>query len=253
MNGVKHMDSIEYEKRTITRGVLKYTGKAKQVYITDDPDILWVHYLDQATALNGKVKETISGKGELNSAISQLLFNYLTENNIKNHYLRSISKTDELITSLDILPIEVVTRNYASGHFVSKFAAVPMQKLTPVVQEFYYKSDALDDPFINDSQILALKYATNAELDKLRYQSTIINEHLISLFQKANITLIDFKLEFGRTKNGNILLADELSPDNMRLVDVATGNSLDKDVFRKHAGDVTVGYQEVLTRLQQII
>uniref|UniRef100_UPI0025E19F86 phosphoribosylaminoimidazolesuccinocarboxamide synthase n=1 Tax=uncultured Leuconostoc sp. TaxID=173262 RepID=UPI0025E19F86 len=112
---------------------------------------------------------------------------------------------------------------------------------------------ALDDPFINDSQILALKYATNDELGKLRYESTIVNEHLIGLFHKANITLIDFKLEFGRTKNGDILLADELSPDNMRLVDVATGNSLDKDVFRKHSGDVTVGYQEVLTRLQQII
>ena len=253
MNGVKHMDSVEYDNRTVTRGALQYTGKAKQVYTTDDPNILWVHYLDQATALNGKVKETINGKGELNSAISQLLFNYLTENGIENHYLGSISKTDELITSLNILPIEVVTRNYASGHFVSKFDAVAMQQLSPIVQEFYYKSDALDDPFMNDSQIIALGYATSDELSKLRYESLMINQRLTELFQKANIQLIDFKLEFGRTKNGDILLADELSPDNMRLVDITTGNSLDKDVFRKHSGDVTVGYHEVLTRLQQVI
>lgn len=247
------MDSIEYKKRSISRTTLEYTGKAKKVYATDNPDILWIHYLDQATALNGKVKETIHGKGELNSAISHLLFTYLTNNGVANHYLYTISKTDELVTKLNILPIEVVTRNYASGHFVSKFDAVAMQKLDPIVQEFYYKSDELDDPFINDSQILALGFATADELTQLRQESQVVNKKLTRLFAKVGIKLIDFKLEFGRTKDGNILLADELSPDNMRLVDIETGKSLDKDVFRQHSGDVTVGYHEVLTRLQEII
>lgn len=247
------MASVEFENREITQATLKYTGKAKQVYTTNDPEILWVHYLDQATALNGKVKETITGKGELNSAISQLLFDYLTRHGIDNHYLKSISATDELVTALAILPIEVVTRNYASGHFVSKFAATPMQALTPVVQEFYFKSDALDDPFMNDSQILALGHATAAELAQLRQKSQDVNQLLSVLFEQVGIRLVDFKLEFGRTAAGKIILADELSPDNMRLVDIATGKSLDKDVFRQHTGDVTVGYHDVLTRLQEAI
>ncbi|MGX7052102.1 phosphoribosylaminoimidazolesuccinocarboxamide synthase [Leuconostoc palmae] len=246
------MDSVEFNDKTVSKSTLKYTGKAKQVFLTDNPDILWVHYLDQATALNGKVKENIAGKGKLNSEISHLLFNYLTKHNVENHYLRSISQTDELVTALDILPIEVVTRNYASGHFVSKFGVEPMKKLAPIVQEFYYKSDELDDPFMNDLQIVALAFATENDLNQLREQSKIINQLLTALFSKAGIQLVDFKLEFGRTTQGNIILADELSPDNMRLVDMKTGKSLDKDVFRQHTGDVTVGYHEVLTRLQQL-
>ncbi|WP_367370774.1 phosphoribosylaminoimidazolesuccinocarboxamide synthase [Leuconostoc carnosum] len=246
------MNSVTYKNRTIEQGELKYTGKAKEVYTTNDPDILWIHYLDQATAKNGKEKEQIDGKGQLNSAISQLLFDYLTQQNIKNHYLLSISKTDELVQALEILPIEVVTRNYASGHFVSKFQVTPMKKLTPIVQEFYYKSDALDDPFINDSQILALGYAVSDELIYLRQEAQQINQLLSHLFSTINIQLIDFKLEFGRTASGSIILADELSPDNMRLVDLTTGDSLDKDIFREHKGDMTVGYHEVLDRLSHV-
>ncbi|KAA8371049.1 phosphoribosylaminoimidazolesuccinocarboxamide synthase [Leuconostoc carnosum] len=246
------MNSVTYKNRTIEQGELKYTGKAKEVYTTNDPDILWIHYLDQATAKNGKEKEQIDGKGQLNSAISQLLFDYLTQQNIKNHYLLSISKTDELVQALEILPIEVVTRNYASGHFVSKFQVTPMKKLTPIVQEFYYKSDALDDPFINDSQILALGYAVSDELIYLRQEAQQIDQLLSHLFSTINIQLIDFKLEFGRTASGSIILADELSPDNMRLVDLTTGDSLDKDIFREHKGDMTVGYHEVLDRLSHV-
>lgn len=246
------MNSVTYKNRTIEQGELKYTGKAKEVYTTNDPDILWIHYLDQATAKNGKEKEQIDGKGQLNSAISHLLFDYLTQQNIKNHYLLSISKTDELVQALEILPIEVVTRNYASGHFVSKFQVTPMKKLTPIVQEFYYKSDALDDPFINDSQILALGYAVSDESIYLRQEAQQINQLLSHLFSTINIQLIDFKLEFGRTASGSIILADELSPDNMRLVDLTTGDSLDKDIFREHKGDMTVGYHEVLDRLSHV-
>lgn len=247
------MVSVMYQNKNIKQKSLKYTGKAKTVYATNVPNILWIHYLDQATALNGKVKETITGKGALNSEISHLLFKYLTENGIENHYLEKISTTDELVTALDIIPIEVVTRNYASGHFVSKYAVTPMTKLMPLVQEFYYKSDDLDDPFINDSQILALNLATHEELVQLRQVSEDVNQLLHDLFEKIGIGLIDFKLEFGRTITGELRLADELSPDNMRLIDSLSGKSLDKDIFRQHSGDVTVGYRDVLNRLQQVI
>jgi len=253
MNGAKYMVNVTYQNQNIKQESLKYTGKAKTVYTTNDPDILWVHYLDQATALNGKVKETITGKGALNSEISHLLFDYLTRKGIENHYLKKISATDELVTALDIIPIEVVSRNYASGHFVSKYAVTPMTKLEPLVQEFYFKSDALDDPFINDSQILALNLATSEELAQLRRVSQDVNQLLHALFEQIGIGLVDFKLEFGRTATGDLRLADELSPDNMRLIDTLSGKSLDKDIFRQHSGDVTVGYRDVLNRLQQVI
>ncbi|GMA69195.1 phosphoribosylaminoimidazole-succinocarboxamide synthase [Leuconostoc litchii] len=244
--------TVEYDNQVVTRGDLKYQGKAKQVYLTNNSEILWVHYMDQATALNGKVHEDIPEKGRLNSAISHILFQYLTRHGIENHYLTAISETDELDLALDIIPIEVVTRNYASGHFVSKFDATSMQKLNPIVQEFYYKSDALDDPFMNDSQILALGYATEIELEKLRNYAQKVNQLLKSLFDEIKINLIDFKLEFGKNALGELILADELSPDNMRLVDQKTGKSLDKDVFRQHSGDVTIGYRDVLSRLENL-
>lgn len=163
-----------------------------------------------------------------------------------------ISETDELVEKLDIIPVEVVVRNFASGHFVSRFGVASMTELTPIVQEFYYKSDALDDPFINDSQLIALHYATAEEIKSLRLKSAEINDILRRRFAEINIELIDFKLEFGRRADGNMILADELSPDNMRLVDKTSGQSLDKDIFRQHKGDLTVGYREVLQRLEKL-
>ena len=247
------MTKTNYDNAVIEQGNLKYEGKAKQVYLTNQPDILWIHYLDQATALNGKVKETIIGKGEINSKISHLLFTYLEKHGVAQHYLKTVSQTDELVQALQMIPIEVVSRNFAAGHFVSRFAVPNQMPLHPVVQEFYYKSDALDDPFINDSQILALGFASPDELAVLRQQAQIINDLLGQLFEQVGIRLVDFKLEFGRNTAGTIILADELSPDNMRLIDQQTGHSLDKDVFRQHTGDVTVGYREVLRRLEQVI
>ena len=167
----------------------------------------------------------------MNSAISHILFEHLTRQGIENHYLSSVSETDELDLALEILPIEVVTRNYASGHFVSKFNATPMQKLTPVVQEFYYKSDELDDPFMNDSQILALGFATLSELTKLRAYAQEVNQALTEIFDEININLVDFKLEYGRDSEGKLILADELSPDNMRLVDQKQVSHLIKMCF----------------------
>lgn len=242
----------DYNNQTITRGDLKYQGKAKSVYWTSQADILWLHDTNQATALNGKVHENISDKGRLNSAISYLLFKHLHQHGVATHYLKHISETDELVEKLDIIPVEVVVRNFASGHFVSRFGVASMTELTPIVQEFYYKSDALDDPFINDSQLIALHYATAEEIKSLRLKSAEINDILRRRFAEINIELIDFKLEFGRRTDGNMILADELSPDNMRLVDKTSGQSLDKDIFRQHKGDLTVGYREVLQRLEKL-
>lgn len=246
-------EKFELDGQFIEKKALKYEGKAKQVFATNNADVLWVHYMDQVTALNGKLKEDFPEKGHFNNLISNLLFDYLTQSGIANHWLANISETDQLVKRVDIIPIEVVTRNYASGHFVSRFDVKPMMPLTPTVQEFYYKSDALDDPFMNDSQILALRLATKEELTDLRIYARQVNEKLVALFKNIGITLVDFKLEFGRTADHQILLADEISPDTMRLVDQSTGESLDKDVFRKHQGDLRVGYQEVLNRLEQFL
>lgn len=231
---------------------LLYSGKAKQVYATNDAEVLWVEYTNQATALNGKRKELIENKGQLNSAISDLLFRYLTQKGIINHYLQQISPTTQLVKRVKIMPIEVVLRNYAAGHFVTKYNVPAMKHLVPSVHEFYLKDDTLDDPFMNDEQIIALEIATADELKDMRSQADTVNELLQKVFTSIGICLLDFKLEFGYTTNHHLILADELSPDNMRLVDEATGQSLDKDVFRKNLGDVTVGYQIVLARLKKL-
>ncbi|CAK1240432.1 phosphoribosylaminoimidazolesuccinocarboxamide synthase [Fructobacillus evanidus] len=246
-------NTVEFNGQQLTRGDLLYEGKAKQVFATNDPAIIWMHYMDQVTALNGKVKEEYSGKGELNSSISNLLFTYLSDQGLQHHWLGSISATDELVKKVDIIPLEVVTRNYTAGHFVSRFGVEPMQKLSPRVQELYYKSDELDDPFMNDSQAVSLKFASEADLKTVYGLADQVNELLVALFNKIDITLIDYKLEFGRLADGQIILADELSPDNMRLVDQKTGKSLDKDVFRQKQGDLRVGYQDVLQRLQDAL
>ncbi|WEV53939.1 phosphoribosylaminoimidazolesuccinocarboxamide synthase [Leuconostocaceae bacterium ESL0723] len=244
-------NQVVYNGETITRGPLAYEGKAKQVFETNDPDILWLHYMDQVTALNGKVKEDFAGKGHFNNIISDLIFAYLSQQGIAHHWLTEISETDQLVRRVEIIPLEVVTRNYSAGHFVSRFDVKPMMQLSPRVQELYYKSDPLDDPFMNNSQALSLKIAGQAELDQIFAMADQVNNALVKLFDEVKITLVDFKLEFGRLKDGQIILADEISPDTMRLVDQATGKSLDKDVFRKKEGDLRVGYEDVLNRLRE--
>ncbi|GAP03272.1 phosphoribosylaminoimidazole-succinocarboxamide synthase [Fructobacillus pseudoficulneus] len=246
-------NAVEFNGQTITKGDLLYEGKAKQVFATSDPAILWMHYMDQVTALNGKVKEEYAGKGQLNSNISNRLFTYLASKGVTHHWLGSVSATDELVKKVDIIPLEVVTRNYTAGHFVSRFGVEPMQKLTPRVQELYYKSDELDDPFMNQSQAISLGFASEADLKTIFALADEVNELLVALFEQIDITLIDYKLEFGRLADGQIILADELSPDNMRLVDQKTGKSLDKDVFRQKQGDLRVGYQDVLERLEDVL
>lgn len=230
-----------------------YTGKAKQVWSTSDPEVLRIVYLDQATALNGKKKDQIKGKGQINNEISTLVFEYLIKNGIKTHFVEKISPTEELVKKVEIVPLEVVTRNIATGHFVSRFGTKDGLVFDTPVEETYYKSDALDDPFINESQALALKVTTKEELNEIWDVTRKVNKLLKDLFAKADLTLVDFKLEFGRLSDGTLVLADEFSPDNCRLWDKKTNAHMDKDVYRQDLGSLTPVYEEVLARLQKVL
>lgn len=232
---------------------LIYTGKAKQMWTTEDEDVLRVVYMDQATALNGKKKDQIKGKGQVNNQISTLIFNYLKAKGIPTHFIKKLSETEELVKKVTIVPLEFVTRNIAAGHFASRFGVKEGTPFKQPVEETYYKSDELDDPFMNESQALALGIATKAELDYMWELSRKVDQLLIPLFAKANLQLVDFKLEFGRLADGTIVLADEFSPDNCRLWDLTTKAHMDKDVYRHDLGDLTPVYEEVLTRLEEVL
>ncbi|MFD1421137.1 phosphoribosylaminoimidazolesuccinocarboxamide synthase [Lactiplantibacillus songbeiensis] len=234
------------------KGDLLYTGKAKEMYVTNDPEVLWVEYLDQATALNGKRKVAIDQKGLLNNRISSLIFQDLAQHGIENHFIDQLSDHVQLVRRVSMIPLETVVRNAASGSFERKFAVPHLTEFATPVMEFFYKSDQLDDPFINDSQIEALGVATAATLTEMRRQALLVNQRLQTIFGEMNVQLVDFKIEFGMTAAGQVLLADEISPDSCRLVDLTTHESLDKDVFRKNLGDLTTVYQEVLRRLASV-
>ncbi|OJF93519.1 phosphoribosylaminoimidazolesuccinocarboxamide synthase [Alkalibacterium sp. 20] len=233
------------------RGIL-YEGKAKQLFETTEPDVLWVTYKNQATAGNGAKKETIAGKGELNNQITSLIFEKLKEKGIPSHFIERLSDTDQAIERVGMFPLEVVIRNVAAGSFSRRLDVEEGKDLPFPVLEFYLKDDALNDPLINDDHILALELAAEEEVAELKKQARHINQALISLFQQAGIRLVDFKLEFGKTKEGTIILADEISPDTCRLWDLKTNDRLDKDIFRQDLGDIIPLYREVLNRLNQL-
>lgn len=233
------------------KGTLIYEGKAKQLFQTDDPAIIWVEYLNQATALNGAKKDQISGKGELNNQITGLIFDFLKSKGITNHYIKQLSETEQLIQNVEIIPLEVVVRNIAAGSFSKRLAIPEGTPLKSPIVEFYYKNDELDDPMVIDAHILTLELATAEELTQLRQKALAIGEALTELFDSIDIILVDFKLEFGRQKDGSILLADEVSPDTCRLWDKQTNEHLDKDIYRRDLGDIIPVYQEVLNRLEK--
>lgn len=231
---------------------LVYEGKAKQLFKTEESGVLRVAYKDDATALNGVRKESFTGKGELNNQITALIFSYLEEAGIRSHFIRAISETEQLVKEVSIIPLEVVVRNVIAGSLAKRLGKEEGEKIPSAIVEFYYKEDALDDPFINDDHVLYLEIATTNEMEVIRKAARSINEVLQVLFNQMNITLIDFKLEFGRDADGNILLADEISPDTCRLWDKETKQKLDKDVFRRNIGNLTDVYTEVLNRLKQV-
>lgn len=242
---------IKRERYDVEKGTLLYEGKAKQLFQTDDPDIVWVEYLNQATALNGAKKDQISGKGELNNQITGLIFDFLKSKGINNHYIKQLSANEQLIQSVEIIPLEVVVRNVAAGSFSKRLDIPEGSPLKFPIVEFYYKNDELDDPMVIDDHIMTLELATEVELAQLRRMALEVNEALIELFDSIDIALIDFKLEFGRQKDGSILLADEVSPDTCRLWDKKTNEHLDKDIYRRDLGDIIPVYQEVLNRLEK--
>lgn len=228
---------------------LLYEGKAKRIYATDEAEVVRVQYKDSATAFNGEKKAEIIGKGRLNNEITSLLFSKLSEAGIHSHFIEKISENEQLVKRVNIIPLEVVVRNFAAGSFSKRLGVEEGQKLSRSIVEFYLKDDALGDPLITDDHVDVLNLASAEEVAQLKEAALKINTVLGRFFAEIGVTLIDFKLEFGKDAEGRILLADEISPDTCRLWDMETQQKLDKDVFRRDLGNLTDAYETILTRL----
>lgn len=226
-----------------------YEGKAKKVYKTNEENIYLVEYKDDATALNGMKKGQILGKGIMNNKISAKLFEMLETKGIKTHYIERLNDREQLVKRVKIIPLEVLVRNVTAGSLSKRLGVEEGIKLKNTVLEFCLKDDALGDPFLNEDHIRAMEYATEEEVAKIKEMSLLINVILTKYFAERNINLIDFKLEFGKTPAGELILADEISPDTCRLWDATTNEKLDKDRFRRDLGKVEEGYQEVCNRI----
>ena len=228
--------------------VLLYEGKAKKMFSTDKKDEVRVYYKDDATAFNGIKKAQIEKKGILNNSITTMLFELLEKKGIKTHFIKKISDREQLCKKVEIVPLEVIVRNVAAGSMAKRYGIEEGTKLKTTVFELSYKNDELGDPLINDYHAVAMGLSTFEELLEIYKMASKINDILKEVFFKKDINLIDFKLEFGRF-NGEIILADEISPDTCRFWDVKTGEKLDKDRFRRDLGNVTEAYEEILSRI----
>lgn len=226
-----------------------YEGKAKQVFATSDPEIVMVHYKDDATAGDGEKKGTIRDKGIVNNKLSNALMQKLEKEGIPTHYVQEINDRDTFVKKVEIVPLEVIIRNVAAGHFTLRMGVPEGTEFKTPILEFSYKNDDLHDPFINHYYALALGLATQEEIDTITKYAFKINEVLKKILLDANIRLIDFKVEFGRLSDGTIILADEISPDTCRLWDAKTHEKLDKDRFRRDLGGVEDAYAEIMKRL----
>lgn len=226
-----------------------YEGKAKRIYRTSLDNQYWVEYKDDATAFNGEKKATITDKGELNNRITAIFFTMLKQRGIDNHFIRLLSPTEQLVRQVEIIPLEVVVRNIAAGSLAKRLGMKEGTVLPQPVVEFYYKDDALGDPLVNPSHIKVMGIASEEDLAALERLGLMVNDVLQPYLRERGILLVDFKLEFGRTPEGEILLADEISPDTCRFWDAETGEKLDKDRFRRDLGKVEEAYQEMLKRL----
>lgn len=233
----------------MNKGQLLYEGKAKRLYATEDSNILFVEYKDSATAFNGVKKAEIEGKGNLNNRITSLIFEKLKEHGIDSHFVKQISENEQLVKKVEIIPLEVVVRNIAAGSLAKRLGFEEGTPLKRPIVEFYYKDDELGDPLITKEHIDVLEIATDKEVQTLYEKGLAINEVLKAIFEEAGVILVDFKVEFGRDAEGNVLLADEISPDTCRLWDAKTKQKLDKDVFRRDLGSLTEVYEVILSRL----
>ena len=226
-----------------------YEGKAKKVYATDDPNLVIVSYKDDATAFNGAKKGTIAGKGVVNNRMSNLVMQYLEKNGVPTHFVEELNDRETVVKKVSIVPLEVIVRNISAGHFASNYGVEEGIVFDQPTIEYSLKSDNLDDPLLNEYHAIALKVATREELDRINELTFKVNDLLKAFMLKLGVTLVDFKIEFGRTPDGEIILADEISPDTCRFWDVKTGEKLDKDRFRRDMGGVEDAYQEIMKRL----
>ena len=226
-----------------------YEGKAKKVYATDDSSLVIVSYKDDATAFNGLKKGTIEGKGVINNKMSNFLMRILEKEGVKTHFVEELSDRDTLVKKVTILPLEVIIRNISAGSFAKHYGVKEGIVFAEPTIEFSYKNDDLGDPLLNEYHALALGLATKDEIALVKSMAFKINEVLKEYFKKLNVTLVDFKIEFGKTVDGEIVLADEISPDTCRFWDSTTGEKLDKDRFRRDLGGVEGAYQEMMRRL----
>lgn len=229
-----------------------YEGKAKRVFKTSDDALYMVEYKDDATAFNGEKRGTIEGKGVINNKMSAMLFKELEKQGIETHLVEFVDDTHQLVKRVEIVPLEVIARNVIAGSLSKRVGRPEGEVLPQPILEFSYKNDDLGDPMINRFHATALGLATDEEIDNIIAQALKINELLQAIFDKANLVLVDFKLEFGRTPDGKIILADEISPDTCRLWDKDTHEKLDKDRFRRDLGGVEEAYIEVYNRLKNI-
>lgn len=226
-----------------------YEGKAKKVYKTDDENLYIVDYKDDATAFNGLKKGQIAGKGVVNNRMSNFLMRLMEQKGIPTHYVEELSDRETVVKKVTIVPLEVIVRNVAAGSFSKRYGVEEGSALKTTILEFSYKNDDLGDPLINDYHAMALGIATREELDQIAEMTFKVNEVLKEYFLTIGIELIDFKIEFGKTPDGKIILADEISPDTCRLWDAKTHEKLDKDRFRRDMGKVEEAYEEVFKRL----
>lgn len=230
-----------------------YEGKAKKVFATEEAELLIVSYKDDATAFNGLKKGTIAGKGVINNKMSNLLMQRLEKVGIPTHFVEELSDRETLVKKVSIVPLEVIIRNIAAGSFSKRFGVEEGLAFETPTIEFSYKNDELGDPLINEYHAVAMKLATPEEIETIKKYAFGVNEQLKAFWAECGVTLVDFKLEFGKIADGSIVLADEISPDTCRLWDSQTGEKLDKDRFRRDLGGVEAAYAEVMKRLEQNI
>jgi hypothetical protein len=226
-----------------------YEGKAKKVFATEDEAYVIVSYKDDATAFDGTKKGTIAGKGVVNNLMSNHIMQLLEKDGIPTHFVKELSDTETVVKKVSIVPLEVIIRNISAGSFAKRYGVEEGIVFDAPTIEFSYKNDDLHDPLINDYHALALKLATKEEIETIKNYAFKINSIMKDYFLKINVTLVDFKLEFGKLADGNIVLADEISPDTCRFWDVNTGEKLDKDRFRRDLGNVEGAYQEMMKRV----
>lgn len=228
-----------------------YEGKAKKVFETDEKEFLIVSYKDDATAFNGLKKGTIAGKGIINNKMSNMLMAKLEKYGVPTHFVKELSDRETVVKRVEIVPLEVIVRNISAGSFSKRYGVEEGKILKFPTVEFSYKNDELGDPLINDDQAIAIEIATKEEIEAIRNYALKVNGFLKEFWKECGVTLVDFKLEFGKTSDGKIILADEISPDTSRLWDIKTGEKLDKDRFRRDLGNVSEAYEEVMKRATQ--